>query len=340
MRLTIVEAAHKVRMTVTLLEWASKNSLKRDGQKLIIDDGYIDEAQLASFDSSLRTPWSNKNPGKEILREIEREARGRCGLCKDKTDAVEIAHIDRFGIELEYHCQHPHNLIRLCSTCHTRYDVKQELENSTIRHAKQQLLAELMADVDVDVRLNSAIQQHLGAISTAVAAEVSRQVKLLSIARDLTQHIETLVTGSAAPVPRSPAEAGQRLAAISGSISEQNPVTSHLLLKYTEALADGSSPPRDLTIDALYRRSPDRCEQCDAQTRIDNTSCSECDQDAGDHELWTAVGDGTYNLHDEDLNGVVTDVTCDDCGANTFHVEFNSLCDGCEHMWSRANEPD
>jgi 5-methylcytosine-specific restriction endonuclease McrA len=344
MRLTLIEAAHTVRMTVTFLVWASKNPVKRDGLKLIIGaDGRVAESDLNAFEAHLRAPWPNKNPGAEVLREIEREARGRCGLCKDKTDAVEIAHIDRFGKEVPHHCQHPHNLIRLCSTCHTRYDEKDEIKNPTIRHAKQQLLAELMADVDLDVRRSQEIQAHLRSITVqtqideAVAAQVTKQLALLGIARDLTQHVEVAFTGSAAPAPTSSAEAGQRLAAVSGSIVEQNPVTSMLLLKYKEALDSGNIPPNDVTIDDLYRRTPGRCDQCATQTKIDSASCSECDEDAGYWEFCMPVGDGTYRLNDEDLNGRATDATCE-CGSDTFHVEFRRLCEGCEHMWSRAAE--
>jgi hypothetical protein len=346
MRLTLVKAAHDVRMTVTLLEWASKNPIKRDGLKLKIGaDGRIDDEDLRQFDEHLRAEWPNKNAGAEVIREIEREARGRCGLCRDKTDAVELAHIDRLGIEVKFHFQHPHNLIRLCSICHTRYDVKREIENSTIRHAKQQLLAYLMADVDLDVQRNESIQGYLreasktidARIDTAVTAEVSRRLALIGLASDLTQHVEVALTGSTAPAPVTPSAAGLRLATVSGSISEQSPVTARLLLKYKDAFDAGEVPPNDIPIEDLYRRTPGSCDQCSTQTAIDDATCSECEENPGYHEFATPVGEGSYQLHDEDLNGRVSKVRCE-CGADTFYVAFRRLCDGCEHMWSRAAE--
>lgn len=342
MRLTVVEAAHRVRMTVALLEWASTHSIKRDGAKLRIGaDGRIDEDDLRRFDDELRTAWENKNPGAEVIREVEREARGLCGLCKRETNAAEIAHIDRLDVESKFHFQHPHNLIRLCVLCHTRYDVKREIENSVIRHAKQQLLAVLMADVDMDVQRNESIQQHLREISKTFDARiddaVGRRLAALGIASDLTRHIEVALTGSTTSAPTSQQAAGHRLGLLSGSISQESPVTARLLLKYQDALDANEPIPKTIPIEELYQRTPGRCEQCQTQTSIDNATCTECGEDTGLHEWATAVGDGAYKLHDEGLNGEVYEVECD-CGSDTFDVEFRKLCDGCEHMWSRAND--
>jgi hypothetical protein len=243
-------------MTVTLLQWFARYSPKRDGRKLQVGaDQRIDETEAAAFDAYLRKRWEDKYLPVGISKEIARESRGRCGVCRDQSDAIEAAHIDRLGEELDHHCQHPHNLINLCSNCHTRYDVLKTISDDTVKHVKEQLISQLMESVDRDVRMTSEIQDFIRIEGPRLFAEQLRTKEAkdipLRFLQDITSHVETVVTGSVTAPPYSSVEARERLTAISGSISEQSPLTSRLLLSYKSSLASGQLPRSNIRIEEL-----------------------------------------------------------------------------------------
>jgi hypothetical protein len=347
MRLSLPEAAHRLRMTVQLLEWFARYAAKRDERKLVLGpDRKIDEVEVAAFEAHLRAAWPNKNPGAGILAELERESRGRCGLCRDHASPREAAHIDRLNEELDHHCQHPHNLILLCANCHTRYDLARDIDSRTIRFAKQQLISQLMEDVDRDVSMTQRLQAFVETEGPRIlAAQFEKMMTTtvpLRLAQAVTAQAETVVTGSANAPPASSDEAQHRLAALSSSISDQSPFTSRLLLRFGTSFAnDRPSLPR-VTIEDLVddRLTPGRCLRCDSPTAIDRASCVDCGEDAGQHEHATAIGDGTYELGDEDQRGDVHPFACEDCGSERFEVEFNSMCDYCEHMADKLMRDD
>lgn len=343
MRLSYPEVAHRLRMTINLVKWFARYALKHDGRKLVVGtDQRIDETEVASFAAHLWAPWENKNPGNEIQRELERESRGKCGFCRDPSDVREVAHIDRLGLELKHHCQHPHNLISLCPNCHSRYDNIKTLDNKAIKHAKAQLISGLMEDVDRDVLMQQEIQRLVLVDVPSALIAGGRQAKIIPLAfvQGLTSHVESVVTGSTAVAPLSQEEARGRLASLSGSISDQSPITANLLLKYStsiehERIPRGKIPIEELVDDEIVEG---KCFRCGELTAMESASCTDCGEDPGIHEHVTGSGDGTFELGDIDHRGNVEPVLCEGCGSDRFHVEFESTCDWCMHMADKLND--
>jgi len=331
MALSLKEAAHRLRMTVKLLLWSKSYSPKRDQRKLAINrDGTIDEAEVQAFDAYLRATWTDKNPGSEIQREIDRESRGLCGLCLKHSDTTEAAHINRKDIELDHYCQHPHNLINLCADCHTRYDRLRTLTNDQIRHAKEQLVARLMEDVDRDLEMHWSIRAYVAEHGPKL---LSASVASLGFTQGLTQHAESVVTGSVTRSPMTPTEVDTKLSFLSGSIEVQSPITSKLLSTYATSLKQGE-PPTEVKLEELFDDPlprPGKCYRDGADTAMESASCTECGEDAGHHEITVPRGDGTYELFDEEVRGDTAQVECE-CGSTAFDVEFEALCSYCAHM--------
>ena len=319
-------------MTVKLLQWCKSYSPKRDGRKLQFNnDGTIEGAEIVAFDAYLHAPWDDKNPGLEISREIARESRGLCGNCQRATDALEVAHIDRFEEELTYHCQHPHNLIMLCVECHTRYDRLRTLTNDQIKHAKQILIARLMEDVDRDFEMQRQMQTWVMTYGSKVMSAWQ------SFTQGLAQQAETVVTGSASAPAASPAEAGEKLSFLSGSVAQTSPLTSKLLNTYAVSVLNDEPPPANVSVEDLFDDrppQPGKCYRDGEDTPIESASCSECGEGTDTPSFAVAIGDGSYELYDEDFRGDTTQIVCE-CGSKSFDVEFEALCEYCAHMSSK-----
>lgn len=332
MALSLKEAAHRLRMTVKLLLWFKSYSPKGDGRKLRIVNESVEQAELDSFNEYLLQPWPDRYPPAEIVREIARESRGLCGLCRSPWDLDEVAHIDRKDKEVAYYSQHPSNLISLCPNCHTRYDRGDKLSNDQIKHAKQQRVAELMADVDRDMEMQRSIREY---VAIEAPKFLAATFSSLGFASALTQHAQTVVTGSAAPPPSSTTAATAALSSLSGSIEMQSPITAKVLSKYAVAMTR-SDAVSDVKLDDLFDDSlpqPGKCYRDGADTAMETASCTECGEDPGFHEVVVPSADG-YELFDEDIRGGTSQVVCE-CGCKTFDVEFESLCSYCAHMSER-----
>lgn len=334
MGLPLKNVAHRLRMTVALLQWCRRYSPKRDDRKLSFNsDGTIDDEEVTAFEEYLRAPWPDKNPGAEILREIARESRGLCGLCSRATDATEAAHIDRFGIELSHHCNHPHNLVMLCVDCHARYDRLKTIQNDTVKHAKQQLISRLMEDVDRDLEMSRLLQgwvaQHGPHFLSAWTAS----------AQGLVQQAETVVTGSTSTTPPTSTTTSDKLSFLSGSVEQTSPLTAKLLSKYALSVKKKEPPPSDISIESLFDEKPPepgRCLRDGANTPMESARCSACGEDAGHHSLIVDIGSGLYELYDEGFHGDTDQVACE-CGGTSFEVEFEALCEYCAHMAAKGD---
>jgi DnaJ-class molecular chaperone len=124
------EAAATVGMSPTLLRWFTSHAPKSgDPRKLKIakeENGvvFFEEQELLSFNDWLRLPWPHK-PGKRpniptgIRTEIEVEANGACAICNSNAETCEAAHLNPVS---KTKCNHPEELLNLCSNHHTQYD--------------------------------------------------------------------------------------------------------------------------------------------------------------------------------------------------------------------------
>jgi hypothetical protein len=342
--LTLEQAAHKLRMSVDLIRWFTRYSAKRDNRKLPRNaDGTFDATDLESFDAHLWGPWPDKNPGKGILRELQWESRGRCGHCNDACDVRETAHINRLGVELAYHCQHPHNLMEMCPNCHSRYDVVKVIENATVKHFKRRLLSDLMAAVDRDVLMQKEIRLALNADSALErrVAEMERQISVLSNAQRLTYHAESVVTGSAQSAPSSTSEAEERLEMLSGSLLPQSPITSALLRNYAACVRDAELPTVESNVDEPFdewKQESGVCLRCDESTSVESVCCAECGSVPAWPDHTELLKDGSFAIYKEVWQYKEPDtvqILCEHCESAHFEVEFESLCDYCRHVFSK-----
>lgn len=124
------QAASLIGISPDLLRYLTKHQVKyKDKRKLAVakivnDELYFDVVELKDYDAWLRAPWpskDNKRPNlpDAIREEIRIEANLECALCKASGQAGEAAHIDPVHTSKS---NHPHNLIWLCASHHTKFD--------------------------------------------------------------------------------------------------------------------------------------------------------------------------------------------------------------------------
>lgn len=119
------QACLKLGITKELLYAFVKVGAK--GKKLIVytkkNNKFFDENELRRYDKFLKKPWSNLTLPKPIIpkhiREyLKVECGGKCARC-GSGHRLDNAHIIPWNQSLSHH---PHNLIRLCTDCHVKYD--------------------------------------------------------------------------------------------------------------------------------------------------------------------------------------------------------------------------
>lgn len=138
------EAAALLRLSFELLEWFTHYAPKQgDSRKLVCTkDSFgitvYSRNDLTSWDTYLWEAWpaSQRQPPAAIEREVLLESRGQCSFCTNSV-VGEVSHIDPWETS---HCHHPHNLIYLCPTCHTRTDRTKEIPKDVLKQRKQELL--------------------------------------------------------------------------------------------------------------------------------------------------------------------------------------------------------
>lgn len=327
-----------LRMTTAFLQWCRGHAPKNDGRKLRFNrDGSLEESELAEFDAHLWRAWKNKHVCVGVAHELEWEVLGRCGHCDDACDVREDAHIDRLNIELDHHCQHPHNLLQLCPNCHSRYDVLKTIGNLTIKHRKEQALSRLMEAVDRDVGMQREIRKAIKEASSKVVNEtLSEDARRLLEAQSMVFSAETTIAGSVSQIPSTPQEAKERLTTLSGALSGQSPITFSLLNYYVEGISNGVTPETGDDLDIPfddYVSSNGECLMWGEQSSVDCACCWDCDEDApAAHtaDIAIPVEGGGYMLYVVDQRGEHDELTCE-CGAGRFDVEFYSMCGGCQY---------
>ncbi len=179
MELSLKETAHRLRMTLSLVSWFTKNPVL--GQKLRYAAERFDEEDIIAFDRALHSEWPNRYVPKGISVELKKEACGSCGLCNQPLDHLEEAHIKRKTKELAFYCQHPLNLLLLCPNCHTRYDSNDSsITVDTIKHVKDRLTSRLMKNVDRDVLMEKMLREEAKSLLTSSLVNIADKLILMA----------------------------------------------------------------------------------------------------------------------------------------------------------------
>lgn len=110
---------------------------------------------LEAWDKYLREPWSSTSAKRPPIPSyvdhyLKVECGGRCALC-GKGHKLENAHIVDYALSLSHH---HHNLIRLCTDCHSKYDDK-IISEEEIRNVKENLAGKIREDLQEKTRLFS-----------------------------------------------------------------------------------------------------------------------------------------------------------------------------------------
>lgn len=350
-RLTYKEAAHRLRMTIRVLKWFASYAPKGDSRKLQVASGFIEEQELASFEAHLRAAWATRYVPAGISNELLVEAAGMCGVCGDPCEHFAEAHVHRKGKELPHYCQHPHNLILLCASCHTRYDLGSTITNDVVAKRKEILLSRLLEDVDRDMALAQIVRDGVAELQHRLVANAGKPDS--GSTKRWTAFTDSLFANSggvpdemaAPPVGR---ELHTRLGQASKLLAETMPVTSGTLRASAERLEQGIPfiPPTEA--DTWEYIEPDskegECDRCGQQTPLEGYTCRKCEHVGEDHygEVPCVVDDSVSprRVEFEDAGGELYSLSCENCGSEELDAEFQSLCDYCQHVWDKLMRDD
>ncbi|MGM9517036.1 HNH endonuclease [Roseateles sp. DB2] len=315
------QAAALLGISPQLLRYFAARQVKwKDKRKLTVakvenDALYFDEAELKSYDIWLRAPWPSaektRPPLPEAIREeIRREASLECAVCKTSGQTGEAAHIDPVATGK---CNHPHNLIWLCSNHHTKFD--------------SGLFGPKGADNELIVSLKRVLlhfQRHawlgLAEISKQIAGTLSLCVEMkahLAKARDAgeVQAVEQVAKEVLALLPTLAAQS---------TLDAVQPTLSKLMAGMsaagggtgasTEAQLDVAA---QLEVEFLLNSGLKQCPLCDGTKSHNGYECPVC------------VGDGAIPRDlDPDLDEFQM-VTCGLCeGARHYEGEDCPACGG------------
>ena len=143
------EAAASLTISPELLLYCTREPVKHGHDRklgIASKEGevvFFDESELKDYDQYLRGIWPSKEAGarphlpKSFKDEVKREASGECALCLTNGNSCEAAHIASVA---KSKCNHPHNLLWLCSNHHTKFDKgwlgPKEGQNELVRSQK------------------------------------------------------------------------------------------------------------------------------------------------------------------------------------------------------------
>lgn len=308
-RLTLLESVQVLRMRTALIEKFTSHSPKGDGMKLeFSSSGTIEESDLIHFNQYLMSEWPSKRIPTYIENELKYEARDECGYCGNSL-ITESAHIDRKGIELDYYCQHPHNLIELCPNCHSRYDNK-EIKNTRIKEKKNELIDRLIRE-----DLNKLV------VATTIRDEIEyikSQTRAVFWGEIYSDVATIFYRQTNDPVFSNIETQDQLKCALEKSAEKtktDNPYMTGLAIAYSEQVKSSLSRPItdfDLLED---EREEGECHLCGGATEVDDGSCNACGADLA----------GYYS---DDLS----DMLCPNCGSDDIVIAFEYTCGHCRNM--------
>jgi len=124
------EAALLLSISPELLQYFTSHTIKKnEDRKLQVAEKredllYFEVEELENYDAWLRGPWPSE-PKKRphlpsaIKDEVKSEAAGECAICQKNGNSCEAAHISPVA---QSKCNHPHNLLWLCTNHHTKFD--------------------------------------------------------------------------------------------------------------------------------------------------------------------------------------------------------------------------
>jgi tetratricopeptide (TPR) repeat protein len=185
MLLDETKAALMLGITKELLYAFVKNGAK--GKKLQVkrdsNNNFFDRQDLVEWDKFLHEPWAlNSSQKPDVPRTIKEylkiESGGKCCRCGNG-HRIDDAHIVPWAESLSHH---PHNLIRLCTNCHTKYDdgiiLKSEIQSikfSLLEKIKSNLIVHLDFSFDSLHLIPNADRRFIG--RTREIKEVRQSIK-------------------------------------------------------------------------------------------------------------------------------------------------------------------
>ncbi len=139
-----IEAAYHLGITPELLFFYTSGSFKkRPGEHHRLKTHEISggtrflRIELDAFDKYLQEPWADvgehrRDLPQKILAYLHAESGGACVRCGAGV-GVETAHIDAWA---RSYSNHHHNLLRICSACHSEHDLHHSLPTEELRRLK------------------------------------------------------------------------------------------------------------------------------------------------------------------------------------------------------------
>ncbi len=172
--LSLEEASSRLRFIPRLIIKCIKHVARPNGGIKLncIDVGgepCFSEMDLTAYDEDLRKHWVNNRKDRRpeipeyFKTYLQCEAGMKCGLCNSPFSS-EYAHIEPWEKCLHHH---PHNLISLCTKCHTGYDGEQRIAKEIMQKAKDRMLKRLL--VASNTEANAPYSESLAAICKIIA---------------------------------------------------------------------------------------------------------------------------------------------------------------------------
>jgi tetratricopeptide (TPR) repeat protein len=145
--LTPLEAALQLGITAELLfQFTKHNFAKASGLRALCavereGKTHFNAYELDEFDKLLSGYWcgpteARPNIPKAILDHLRAESQNQCARCGSGI-GVDTAHIVPWAVGRSHH---PHNLIRICASCHREHDAQQSLSTEELQKIKQTLI--------------------------------------------------------------------------------------------------------------------------------------------------------------------------------------------------------
>lgn len=142
--LTPLEAALYLGVTPELLFFYTSNSFQKgpglDRRLRTLNTGgatRFSRTELDDFDHYLRQPWADigekrRDVPQKILAYLHAESGGCCVRCHSGI-GIETAHIEAWATSRS---NHHHNLLRICSSCHSEHDLHRSLSTEELKKLK------------------------------------------------------------------------------------------------------------------------------------------------------------------------------------------------------------
>lgn len=160
--LTPLEAALHLGITPELLFFYTSNSFQKGTDHTrrlethtVHGESLFLRTELDSFDHYLQQPWAEvgqkrRDIPQKILAYLAAESCGACTRCGNGV-GIETAHIDSWATSRSnYH----HNLLRICSSCHSEHDLHQSLSTEELRKLKAASIDRIRTQLKL--RINSS----------------------------------------------------------------------------------------------------------------------------------------------------------------------------------------